>query len=575
MKKIVLSFLFSQLIVIVSYAQPGINDNCVNCAKNQISSTSSALGLENKATGEASFASGKLNMTQGDYSTTLGYGNTASGNYSLAGGEESVASKKWAFAFGQRAEADGFRSFAQGMDVRAFGGNSVVIGRLARTLTSDAMIIGYGKDYDHYLENSINSSLMIGFNSDIATLFVGPSDQTGIGKVGIGTSYPTTQLEVNGTFKVTDWSYLKTINLGGYDINQVDEIIGTNGIRFEGVPSTPSQMVLDADGRLGIGTTTPTEKLEVNGNINFTGNLLQNGQPFETSKWTENGSDIFYNVGNVGIGTNSPSYDLDIVGNIGISGSFVINANTPYDPGANILLYGNDHSSRPGNLNLYATQNGFIDFCTNNNRRMRIGPDGNVGINNDIPEHKLDIGGSLRVTDAIYGNTSGSFSKLIIYGSNNEYSPKIEIYKGVNGRSIKLVTREGGSIQFFTNSIQRLQIRDDEIIIGKPEPQYSVDVKVNGHVLAREVEVTPGSWSDYVFNKNYNLTGLYDLENFIAQNGHLPEIPNEEQVMEKGIKIAEMQSLLLKKIEELTLYVIELKKENVEMKVEIEKLKED
>jgi len=59
---------------------------------------------------------------------------------------------------------------------------------------------------------------------------------------------------------------------------------------------------------------------------------------------------------------------------------------------------------------------------------------------------------------------------------------------------------------------------------------------------------------------------------YIKQNGHLPEIPTEQEVMEDGIKVGEMQALLLKKIEELTLYVIDLKNENEVLKSEITKL---
>ena len=275
------SILLTSVFSLVFMAQNGNAQNCIYCNSNTIGDSSSAIGAENISTGIYSLASGFQNEASGDYSTAIGYQSIASGKYSLAGGEESIASKKWAFAFGQRAEADGFRSFAQGMDVKAMGGNSVVIGRYARTLTGSAMVIGYGSgpEYENQLKNSINNSLMIGFNSDTATLFVGPSDQTGFGNVGIGTSDPTTRLDVNGTFKVNDWSYFKTINLGGYDINEVDEIKGVDGIRFEGVASYPSQMILDENGRLGIGTLEPVARLQVNGNIfiedSFSGLILK------------------------------------------------------------------------------------------------------------------------------------------------------------------------------------------------------------------------------------------------------------------------------------------------------------
>jgi hypothetical protein len=76
-----------------------------------------------------------------------------------------------------------------------------------------------------------------------------------------------------------------------------------------------------------------------------------------------------------------------------------------------------------------------------------------------------------------------------------------------------------------------------------------------------------------VFDKDYNLPGITETEDFIKANQHLPGIPSAEEMQQNGINLGEMQIKLLQKIEELTLYVIELKKENEEMKEEIENLK--
>ncbi|MBS1538654.1 MAG: hypothetical protein JST20_13005, partial [Bacteroidetes bacterium] len=71
---------------------------------------------------------------------------------------------------------------------------------------------------------------------------------------------------------------------------------------------------------------------------------------------------------------------------------------------------------------------------------------------------------------------------------------------------------------------------------------------------------------------SYNLRSLNEVETFIKANGHLPEIPSETEVKDKGVNIAEMQAKLLQKVEELTLYVIELKKENNLMKAHMQSL---
>jgi hypothetical protein len=69
------------------------------------------------------------------------------------------------------------------------------------------------------------------------------------------------------------------------------------------------------------------------------------------------------------------------------------------------------------------------------------------------------------------------------------------------------------------------------------------------------------NWPDYVFNENYRLSALSDVEQFIQKNHHLPDIPSEKEVKVNGIDVAEMDGLLLKKIEELMLYTIEQQKQ--------------
>ncbi|MDR7131624.1 hypothetical protein J2X69_003988 [Algoriphagus sp. 4150] len=95
--------------------------------------------------------------------------------------------------------------------------------------------------------------------------------------------------------------------------------------------------------------------------------------------------------------------------------------------------------------------------------------------------------------------------------------------------------------------------------INTKTPTYTLSV--NGVIGAREVNVTTTGWADYVFRSEYKLIPLSELEAFIRKNGHLPGVPKEAEVMENGINLAEMNVKLLEKVEELTLYVIQLKSE--------------
>ena len=88
----------------------------------------------------------------------------------------------------------------------------------------------------------------------------------------------------------------------------------------------------------------------------------------------------------------------------------------------------------------------------------------------------------------------------------------------------------------------------------------------NGQVKAKEIVVTLEGWSDYVFDNGYRLMPLGELERYVNANKHLPNIPSAKEVENNGVNIGEMNALLLEKIEELTLYIIDLQKQIDELK---------
>ncbi len=87
---------------------------------------------------------------------------------------------------------------------------------------------------------------------------------------------------------------------------------------------------------------------------------------------------------------------------------------------------------------------------------------------------------------------------------------------------------------------------------------------VNGSVIANSITVKVYPWADYVFKRGYQLPSLTDVKTYIDQNHHLPEIPSEQEVAQNGINLGEINRLLLKKVEELTLYLIEKDKKEKE-----------
>ena len=107
--------------------------------------------------------------------------------------------------------------------------------------------------------------------------------------------------------------------------------------------------------------------------------------------------------------------------------------------------------------------------------------------------------------------------------------------------------------------------------IGITTPQS--ELAVEGTITTKEIVVTNTGWSDFVFEEDYELPPLEEVEQHIKTKKHLPGIPSEKEVTENGVNLGDMQTKLLQKIEELTLYVIEQQKVNQNQNEEIQNLK--
>ena len=195
---------------------------------------------------------------------------------------------------------------------------------------------------------------------------------------------------------------------------------------------------------------------------------------------------------------------------------------------------------------------GDISFKVFNTTKLILkGSNGNVGVNTTNPLRQLDVNGDIGAHNLFTINTS----------TDNVYTKKLFVNNpnAVPWEAIAEITVPHDETKAFV--INNTSVAGAEKTVFNIYGNGVVNAK---KIYAEEVEVTMNAmnigWFDHVFAQDYKLMSLYDLEQFIKTNKHLPEIPSEKEVKENGINLGEMQGKLLLKIEELTLYIIELEK---------------
>lgn len=137
----------------------------------------------------------------------------------------------------------------------------------------------------------------------------------------------------------------------------------------------------------------------------------------------------------------------------------------------------------------------------------------------------------------------------------------------------KLFLSFGGSDNGIQNSIKMTFQSNGNVGIGTINPDSKLTVAGNIHVQEVKVTIKAGQVPDYVFANDYKLKPLQEVEEYIKLNSHLPEIPSAKEIEKNGLMLAEMNMNLLKKVEEMTLYMIEQNKEMKSLKKENEILK--
>ncbi|WP_053003965.1 tail fiber protein [Sphingobacterium sp. Ag1] len=127
------------------------------------------------------------------------------------------------------------------------------------------------------------------------------------------------------------------------------------------------------------------------------------------------------------------------------------------------------------------------------------------------------------------------------------YGPRLEEVNGNEPTISSLLNNPIGAGDFYFSGKVGI----------KTQTPGDYDLAVNGKIRGQEIKVEIAGWADYVFEEDYKLPTLTETEKFIQKNGHLPEVPKASEVEANGISLGEMNKILLKKIEELTLHLIE------------------
>ena len=269
---------------------------------------------------------------------------------------------------------------------------------------------------------------------------------------------------------------------------------------------------------------------------------LVTGAGAGTNYWNTNGTHIYNNnTGNVGIGTTIPLAKLSVQTSTGNYG--VIHSDGTISVGTYI---GNSKGW------LGTRSNHPLSFFTNNsNELMTLLTNGNFGIGTTTPLAKLHVAGNVKVNGASTIELGAGLTKE---GNAGKIG-----YQVFTSDALDIVgagtTQLGRKIKFWNEGGASFA---GNVGIGTTaNPSYKLSV--NGNIRSKEVVVEIG-WADYVFNKKYKLKPLIEVEKFIEQNKHLPNIPSAAEVEKNGLHLGDIQKKMMEKIEELTLYIIQLNK---------------
>ncbi|MFT4981233.1 MAG: hypothetical protein ACI9UR_001084 [Bacteroidia bacterium] len=347
-------------------------------------------------------------------------------------------------------------------------------------------------------------------------LYAAMGDSYFADNVGIGTTDPEAALNVQGG----------KVLIGTANGTLADLTINTDGTQeiFRGRVGGITNFIIDETGNVGMGVATPNERLEVNGNARF--------------------QDSVYVEKMLGVGTTSPDNVLDVQGDV-TSTAHVSEFTTNYSGNTDIRAISAISTPADGyGYGVHAT-GGYRGVYGNNPGGDYAGS--SVGVYGYSS-------GTAGIRYGVYGNASNS-------GGTNAYG----VYGVATGATNNWAGYFGSGNVYVAN----------ELLVNTTSGATGYDVSVDGKIICEELKVqASGSWPDYVFAADYTLPTLKEVEDHIEKNNHLPGVPSAAVVEAEGINVGEMQKILMEKVEQLTLYMIDANKKIIDSDQRIKELEE-
>ncbi len=418
------------------------------------------------------------------------------------------------------------------------------------------------------------------------------------GNVGIGTTAPTAKLHLVGN--VLQDNGTLTLNNAGGTIQFQNAAIDKTYVQLSGdnlrmgtnSGNNPGKVIFRMDGSDKVfidstGNVQITGEQDASltshgylmlGNITSSNVIFDNNEIMARNNGAANNLILQNEGGNIGIGVASPLDKLDIDGSLrltgtsrqlkfetGTAGGMV----TKYVPGINFI--------RPDGTQLgkieYVDTVSFANFI-----RIRMGDavangitlntSNEIGMGTANPLARLHVRGTTGIDEIAInsGNMNESATIQFYSGGVGVFAATKKTFMQLDGDDLKVGTNSGnanGNFIVRTNGSDKITVdASGNVSIGTSAIAAGYKLNIAGKAICEELKVQlVGSWPDYVFNDTYKLRTLDELDSFIKQNGHLPEIPRASEIEKNGLMLGDMQKRMMEKIEELTLYTIQLKQE--------------